>query len=371
MEKQRVLITGANGFIGRNLLIRLGERDDIEPLLFVRGGSNEQLASLVAKADAVIHLAGENRPSDPLEFSRVNVDLTASLCNAISRVGRNIPIIFSSSVQAESDNLYGQSKLLAEQVLADLASKNGNSVAIYRLIGVFGKFCKPNYNSVVATFCHNIARNIPVEINSPGFTLDLVYIDDVVDAFLDSLGNEKPGLSWGQIKHTYSITLENLAEQIDAFKNCRSTLISERVGAGLPRALYSTYMSYLPSDQFVYDLPAYADERGMFVEFLKTPDCGQFSFFTIFPGVTRGSHYHHSKTEKFLVVKGSARMRYRHLVTGETYEITLCSKKPQVVDSIPGWVHDVTNVGEGEAIIMLWANEVFDHQRPDTISCEV
>jgi UDP-2-acetamido-2,6-beta-L-arabino-hexul-4-ose reductase len=202
-------------------------------------------------------------------------------------------------------------------------------------------------------------------------TLQLAYIDDVVDELLRALDTAKPGLFKGEINQKYSITLGELAGQIAAFKNCRTSLISERVGTGLTRALYATYISYLPSENFSYDLPQYSDERGTFVEMLKTPDCGQFSFFTVYPGITRGSHYHHTKTEKFLVVRGVARMRFRHMITGETSDITVSSDKPQVVDSIPGWVHDITNIGESEAIIMLWANEVFDHQRPDSIPCEV
>ena len=173
------------------------------------------------------------------------------------------------------------------------------------------------------------------------------------------------------MNQTYAITLGELAEQIAAFQNCRSTLISERVGVGLTRALYSTYISYLPPERFTYDLPQYGDERGIFVEMLKTPDCGQFSFFTVHPGVTRGSHYHHSKTEKFLIVKGVALMRFRQMVTGESYEVTVSGDKPQVVDTIPGWVHDITNIGDSEAVIMLWANEIFDRQKPDCIPCEV
>ena len=224
---------------------------------------------------------------------------------------------------------------------------------------------------MVATFCHNIARNLPVQINDPSAVLPLVYVDDVIDQFSHFLNSSKPGLQYGEVIPEYSITLHDLAEQIYAFQNCRTTLMSERVGAGLTRALYSTYVSYLPPEQFVYDLPEYGDERGTFVEMLKTPDCGQFSLFTVHPGITRGSHYHHSKSEKFLVVKGTVCMRFRHIVTGETCEMTMSGNKPQVIDSIPGWAHDVTNIGDSEAIVMLWANEVFDRERPDCINCQV
>ena len=371
MNKKRVLLTGANGFIGKNLSIRLGEQNDTEILSFVRGDSKDVLLELVEKADAIIHLAGENRPNDPQDFSLVNVDLTIDLCESIEDSGRNIPLIFTSSAQAESDNLYGKSKLAAEQAIEDYVNKTGNSAVIYRLVGVFGKFCKPNYNSVVATFCHNIAHDLPIQINNPDFILKLAYIDDVVDDLLQALIKVKPGLYREEISNTYTITLGNLAEQIRAFKNCRTSLLSERVGTGLTRALYSTYMSYLPLEKFVYDLPKHGDERGMFVEMLKTPDCGQFSFFTVLPGETRGSHYHHTKTEKFLVVEGKVKMCFRQLLTDEIHEVVLFADKPQVVDTIPGWVHDITNVGDCKAIIMLWANEIFDQESPDSIPCEV
>ncbi len=370
-NKKRILLTGANGFIGKNLAIRLGEQNDTEILSFVRGDTNETLVELVAKADIIIHLAGENRPSNPEDFSLVNIDLTKALCEAIKYTGRNIPLIFTSSAQAECDNLYGKSKLAAERVIEDFVDKTGNSAVIFRLVGVFGKFCKPNYNSVVETFCHNIAPDLHIQINDPDFSLKLAHIDDVVEGLLQALIEIKPGLSREEISEIYNISLDNLARQIRAFKNCRTSLISERVGTGLTRALYSTYMSYLPLEKFVYDLPQHGDERGIFVEMLKTPDCGQFSFFTVLPGVTRGSHYHHTKTEKFLVVEGTVRMCFRQLVTGETHEVELFSDKPQVVDTIPGWVHDITNVGESKAIIMLWANETFDKEHPDSIPCEV
>ena len=372
MGKQRtILVTGAGGFIGKNLLVRLGEQSETKVLSFVRGDSDEMLTEMVAKADAIVHLAGENRPEDVADFALVNTELTRTLCVAIRATGRNIPLILASSTQAERDNPYGKSKLAAEQLVEAFVDETGNSTIIYRLPGVFGKWCKPNYNSVVATFCHNITRGLPIQINDASVVLQLAYIDDVVDELLRALDRAKPGLLRSEVNQTYSITLGQLSEQIHAFQNCRTSLISERVGTGLTRALYSTYISYLPPEQFSYDLPQHGDERGIFVEMLKTPDCGQFSFFTVHPGITRGSHYHHSKTEKFLVVSGLARMRFRHMITGETSDITVSSDRPQVVDSIPGWVHDITNIGDTEAIIMLWANEIFDRQRPDCIPCEV
>ena len=366
-----VLVTGAQGFIGKNLIVHLSENVGVEVLSFVRGDSIEVLNALVAQADSIIHLAGENRPADVADFTIVNIDLTRSLCEAIVSTGRNIPLILASSTQAERDTLYGKSKRAAEQIVEGYATETGNHAVIYRLPGVFGKWCKPNYNSVVATFCHNIARDLPIQVNDSETTLVLVYIDDVVDEFIRVLEDIQPGLVWSKIEHTFTVNLVELAAQITAFKNCRTTLISERVGTGLTRALYATYISYLKPEQFVYDIPMFSDERGIFVEMIKTADSGQFSFFTVHPGVTRGSHYHHSKVEKFLVVSGVVKMYFRKLVTDETFEITLSKDKPQVVNSIPGWAHDITNVGITEAVVILWANEVFDKQKPDTFPSEV
>ena len=371
VETMRVLVTGAQGFIGKNLIVHLSEMVGVEVLSFVRGDSIEVLNELVAQADSIVHLAGENRPADIADFTIVNINLTRSLCEAIVATGRNIPLILASSTQAESDTLYGQSKQAAEQIVEGYATETGNHAVIYRLPGVFGKWCKPNYNSVVATFCHNIARDLPIQVNDAEASLLLVYIDDVVDEFLRVLKDVQLGLVWSKIEQAFTITLGELSVQITAFKNCRTTLISERVGTGLTRALYATYISYLQPEKFVYDIPLYSDERGIFAEMLKTADSGQFSFFTVHSGVTRGSHYHHSKTEKFLVVSGVVRMRFRQLVTGETFEITVSNDKPQVVNSIPGWVHDITNVGVSEAVVLLWANEVFDKQKPDCIPCKV
>lgn len=367
----RVLVTGAHGFIGKNLVVRLGEQAGVKVLQFARGDTLDTLSTLVAKADAVVHLAGENRPRDVADFSLVNTGLTKALCNAIRQTRRTVPLIFASSTQAEMDNPYGQSKRAAEHLVEQLAGDTGNPVVIYRLPGVFGKWCKPNYNSVVATFSHNIANDLPIQISDPAAQVRLIYVDDVVNEFLHSLANMSEGARRGTVEPKYTITLGDLAAQIEAFKNCRTNLVSERVGTGLIRALYATYVSYLPTSKFAYDLPRYGDERGVFVEMLKTPDCGQFSYFTAHPGVTRGGHYHHSKTEKFLVIKGAARFGFRHVVTNETYELVTSGDRPQVVETVPGWTHDITNVGEDEMVVMLWANEIFDRERPDTVACKV
>jgi len=372
----RVLVTGANGFIGKNLLVRLCELPDFIVSTFVRGDEVATLPVLMAQVDAVVHLAGENRPQDERAFAEVNAGLTLAICDAIrneaTRTGRKLTLLLASSTQAELDNAYGLSKLAAENAVQALAVTVECPVVVFRLPGVFGKWSKPHYNSVVATFCHNIARGLPVQIDEPTTRLRLVYIDDVVRALIDALEFTSPGVSSGRLQSEYSLTLGELVEQINAFDACRGTsLLTERVGSGLARALYATYLSFIPSERFSYKVPQYKDSRGRFVEVLKTPDSGQFSYFTAPPGITRGGHYHHTKSEKFVVMKGSALFRFRHLLTHELVELHSSGEEPEVVDTIPGWTHDITNVGDDELVVMLWANENFDRQNPDTVTREV
>jgi UDP-2-acetamido-2,6-beta-L-arabino-hexul-4-ose reductase len=367
----KVLVTGANGFIGKNLVLRLREQADIEVLTYVRGQDATTLNELLAQSDAVVHLAGENRPADVQAFADVNVGLTEQICQGLRAQGRGVPIILSSSAQVELDNPYGRSKLAAEQAVQALALDQGNSLAIYRLPGVFGKWCKPNYNSVVATFCHNKARDLPVQINDVSARVRLVYVDDVINAMLRQLASVWSGVLRPEVAPEYSVTLGELSDQIDAFKNCRTSLVSERVGSGFVRALYATYVSYLPVDKFAYSVPVHGDARGGFVEMLKTPDAGQFSFFTAHPGITRGGHYHHTKTEKFLVIKGHARFGFRHILTNEVHHLETHGEQPQIVETVPGWTHDITNIGTDEMVVMLWANEIFDRANPDTIASKV
>ena len=368
---KRILVTGAHGFIGNNLTVRLRELTNTDVITFGRDNSIKTLKNLVNQVDFIVHLAGENRPTDSTAFDLVNIDLTRTLCSAIEVTGRNIPLIVASSRQAENDSLYGKSKLAAEVVVKDYVAKTKNSVCIYRLPGVFGKWCKPNYNSVVATFCHNIARELPIEISDPGVSLNLVYIDDLIDDFLSIIEKFPPGVSKAKLRQTYDITVGELAKKIKSFDNCRKNLTLGKVGVGIDHALYATFVSYLPKEKFTYELPRYDDERGSFVEILKTSESGQFSFITIQPGMSRGSHYHHSKTEKFLIIKGIARLRFRHLITNERYEVTVCGGKSTIIDSIPGWVHEITNVGESKAYAIVWANELFDSKQPDTVAQEV
>ena len=367
----KILVTGADGFIGKNLCVSLAEQAGFEVLPVVRATDPAALESKVAQADAVIHLAGVNRPQDPAEFAAGNADFTARLCQALLATGRPVPVAFASSIQADRDNPYGLSKRAAEDHLRRYAEASGAPVALYRLANVFGKWSRPDYNSAVATFCHNIARGLPIQVNDAAAPLRLVYIDDVVAELLRFLADPGSGVGLRQAGPVYATTVGELARQIEAFKDVRASLVTERVGTGLVRALYATYVSFLPPQAFSYSVPKYGDARGVFVEMLKTPDCGQFSFFTAHPGITRGGHYHHSKTEKFLVIKGVARYRFRHLVTDEVFELDSTGDEPLVVETIPGWAHDITNIGDDELVVMLWANEIFDRQNPDTIASPV
>ena len=371
---RRVLITGSNGFIGKSLGLRLSELSQFDVLRFTRTDDFDTLAKLVTKADVIVHLAGVNRPTHAAEFQTGNVDLTSALCKQVTveqRIsGRVIPIIFTSSTQAELDNPYGLSKRQAEDALHAHNKTTGLPICIYRLPGVFGKWCKPNYNSVVATFCYNTVQGLPLEIHAPSKRLDLVYIDDVVSSIIASLADNSPQ-KLAVVTPSYEVTLEDLAQTIQSFKDTRQSGITARVGAGLMRALHATYLSYLSPLQFAYPLHKNVDARGEFVEMLKTEDSGQFSYFTAHPGITRGGHYHHTKTEKFLVVRGTARFGFRHMVTDERFELTTHGGSPEVVETIPGWTHDITNIGTDELVVMLWANEIYDRANPDTIHCKV
>ena len=440
----RIVITGADGFIGTNLRMRLAELGHADVACITLETPAGAVQAALAQADIVFHLAGVNRPQDPAEFATGNAGLTQDVCAALAAAGRRATLLLASSTQAMQDNPYGRSKLAAEEAVRAYGAATGAAVHVLRLPNVFGKWCRPNYNSAVATFCHNIARGLPIKVNDPAAPVTLVYVDDVLDCFVRLLGESshaedatlscwtpklssrapklssraRPGIqevrghglriksamteealalteealaltgealamteealamteetqSFVKVNPEYTTTVGELARLVQSFKDSRTTLMTERVGSGLVRALYATYVSYLPVDAFAYPVVQHADPRGVFAEVLKTPDCGQFSYFTAHPGITRGGHYHHSKTEKFLVIKGQARFKFRHMQTGQTHELLTSGAKPEIVETVPGWTHDITNVGSDEMIVMLWANEVFDRDRPDTFACPV
>ncbi|MDC3298645.1 NAD-dependent epimerase/dehydratase family protein [bacterium] len=364
--KGRALITGADGFIGKNLTIRLNE-EGYEIVKFTRNDTELDLKRALNSVEVVFHLAGENRPKDSSQFERVNVELTASLCKLAKMLSEPVPIIFTSSTQAKFDNPYGSSKLKAERILKDYANDTGANVTVLRLPGVFGKWCKPDYNSVVATFCHKIARDEPINIDDAAVKLGLVYIDDVVNQLIELNRKKISGFHVPVITDVYEIEVGELASIIESFHKNRRSLLVESVGAGIMRALYATYLSFVPPSQFSYKIDEKRDSRGVFVEFLKTRDSGQVSFLTVNPGEVRGGHYHHSKNERFLVVCGELIFRFKNIISGETHTIESSGNSPKVVASVPGWAHDLKNVGSTEAIVILWASEVLDPQKQDTI----
>jgi UDP-2-acetamido-2,6-beta-L-arabino-hexul-4-ose reductase len=367
----RIVVTGADGFVGRNLLWRLRERGEIDLACITRKTGATERAAALGAADFVFHLAGVNRPADPADFATQNAGLTQEICSELSSAGRRATLVFASSTQAALDNPYGRSKRQAEEFVKEYARSAGSRVHVCRLTNLFGKWARPHYNSVVATFCHNIARGLPIEIRDPNAPLRLLYVDDLVDAFYGLLQGAPGAGDSPDIGPVYDTTLGQLAETLTGFASSRQTLEVSGTGAGLTRALFATYLSYLPADSFDYRIPLHRDPRGEFVEMLKTPDSGQFSYFTSRPGVTRGEHYHHSKTEKFLVIRGRARFQFRHIDSGERAELDVAGGEGRVVETAPGWTHNVINIGDDELVVMLWANEVFDRSRPDTFALEV
>jgi len=371
----KVLITGAAGFIGKNLRQVLAPRKDVEVFCFTEENSLQELPEKLQGVDFIFHLAGVNRTKNPEDFTRGNVDFSTALVQAIGNEakcsGKKISLIYTSSTQAALDNIYGRSKLAAEKVLRDGALNFDFPLYIFRLPNVFGKWCKPNYNSAVATFCYNITHSLPIHINDAKAPLNLVYVDDVVECFVRLMdGNAAvfDANSFAQVTPQYLTTVGEVASLLEEFKASRDNLLVGSVGTGFVRALYATYVSYLSPESFNYSVPTHSDSRGTFVEMLKTANSGQFSYFTAHPGITRGGHYHHTKTEKFMVIHGTAKFRFRQVQTNEYYEITVSGEKPQIVETVPGWAHDVTNIGKDEMIVLLWANEVFDKEHPDTFA---
>lgn len=364
-----ILVTGAKGFIGQNLCIHLKEAgfESIETI--TRNDDGLSIEKKVINADFIYHLAGVNRPENDEQFKEGNTGLTQKIVDILVNNERSTSILLSSSIQAELNNPYGISKAGAESVIDSYHQKTGATTYIYRLPNVFGKWCKPNYNSAVATFCYNTINELPITVHNRDAELNLVYIDDVCHAFVSLLSDTPAkGTVFCEIEPVYKTTVGKVVKLLNDFKQSRTSLITNKVGAGFERALYSTYLSYFRPEQFTYDVPSYTDERGSFSEMLKTTDSGQFSFFTAHPGVTRGGHYHHSKNEKFLVLTGKACFKFKHIISGEVYELTASEQVRTIVETVPGWTHDITNIGSEELVVMLWANEIFDRDKPDTVA---
>lgn len=370
---KQVLITGAKGFIGRNFISFLKHIPDIELMEFDIGQTKDELEQFLSKADIIFHLAGVNRPERDEEFSEVNKGLTEEICEELKKLDRTPKIVFSSSIQVERDNPYGRSKLAGEEVLKHFSKANDAEVVIYRLKNVFGKWCRPNYNSAVATFCHNIARDLPITISDPNNQVPLVYVDDVVTAFISELNKEDTSCSlrYKEVKPDFVITLGELVKLLREFKASRETLRLPKMNDPFISRLYATYISYLAEDDFAYYLSAKPDDRGSLAEFIKSPYMGQIFVSRTKPGITRGNHYHHTKVEKFLVLDGKAIIRFKHIEDGELIDYPISGEDYRVVDIPPGYTHSIENVGNTEMIVLFWAGELFDKDAPDTYAMPV
>lgn len=368
----KVLVTGANGFIGKNLCLELRRKQFIV-FSYDIDKSIEHLRSYISQADFIIHLAGINRPLSVEEFYDGNTNFTKTLIDSVIKSGKNIPILFSSSTQAELDNDYGKSKKMAEHFLFDFMEKHNIPVAIYRLTNVFGKWCRPNYNSVVATFCHNIANNLPIDMRDKDYRVKLVYIDDIVKEFIDCLLNNKFALERkiNEVLPTHSLSLGELAEKLYNFKSTRDTYFIPDIQSAFDQKLYATYLSYLTTDDFAYKLKMNIDNRGSFTEILKTLTEGQVSVNVSKPGITKGNHYHHTKTEKFVVVSGECEIKFRKIGAKEVFAYKVNGEKIQAVDIPPGYTHSIKNIGTTDSVTIMWASEIFDKDNPDTYFEEV
>ncbi len=371
---KKILVTGAAGFIGQNLCAELARTPD-EYAVFKADVETpvERLRAYAAECDFVVHLAGVNRPLDPGEFASGNSGFTGSLAAMLEGCGNPCPVAMTSSVQAVLDNPYGKSKLDAENELFAYSGRTSAPVYVLRLPNVYGKWCRPNYNSAVATFCHNIANGLPITISDRERVMTLVYIDDVVALLKAAIaGALTPGEDgFCRVDATDEIKLGEIADRLYAFHEGRKSGVMPSLERRVDRNLYSTYLSYLPRDGFSHRLEGHADARGSFFEFFKSGQAGQFSVSTTAPGVTRGNHWHHTKVEKFLVVAGRARIALRDIRGGEVVEYIVSGDEPEAVDIPVGYTHSLTNIGDGTMITLIWANEIFDPERPDTYYEEV
>jgi UDP-2-acetamido-2,6-beta-L-arabino-hexul-4-ose reductase len=365
-------VTGSKGFIGKNLIAELRNRNYTDIFEYGRGTDPTLLIEYCKEADFVFHLAGVNRPKDEGEFLEGNVRFTSTLLATLKEYNNTCPVMISSSIQADHDNPYGISKKAGEDFLFEYSKETGAKVLVYRFPNVFGKWCKPNYNSAVATFCHSIAHDLPITVNDPSVVMNLVYIDDVVEELLNALnGNENSIGDFCEIPIVHTITLGEIVDLTYSFKNSREERAIPDMSNAFTKKLYSTYLSYFPEDQFSYDLKMNVDQRGSFTEFIKTSDRGQVSVNISKPGITKGNHWHHTKNEKFLVVSGKGVIRFRKINSDKVIEYFVSGDKMEVVDIPTGYTHNIENLGDSDMVTIMWANELFDPEKPDTYYLEV
>jgi UDP-2-acetamido-2,6-beta-L-arabino-hexul-4-ose reductase len=366
-----VFVTGSKGFIGKNLITFLKAKSGLTVWEYDLDSKLETFREGLAIADIVYHLAGVNRPERIEEYETGNSQLTRYLCDVLGELNRQPIIVLSSSTQALQDNPYGLSKRKAEEAVLKFARDTGAPMSLFRLPSVFGKWCRPNYNSVVATFCHNIAMGLPISISDPSTEIELVYIDDVVRTFLNFLDLSPGEEAYRPISPSFKVTLGDLASKIQTFKGSRQTLIVPDFSDPFIKRLYATYLSYLEEKDFAYPLTIHEDRHGGLAEFLKQEHFGQLFISRTKPGIIRGNHFHHTKVEKFLVVEGEAIIRFKKIDREEILEYPVSGKEFKVVDIPPAYAHSIENVGSGELITLFWANEVFDLSFPDTVKLNV
>ena len=380
----KILVTGANGFVGKNLVATLenirdgkdntrGIEKNIEILKYDLGLNEGSLDDFCEKCDFVYNLAGVNRPKDASEFMQGNFGFLSTLLETLKKHGNTCPVVFSSSIQADLSNPYGESKKAAEDALFEYSRQTGAKVTVYRFPNLFGKWSRPNYNSVVSTFCYNICNGLPISISDRNTEITLAYIDDVVDELIAALkGEENRDGAFAKVGVTHKITLGELADLLYSFKKMRENgVLGDFTDGGLSKKLYSTYLSYLPTDKFSYPLKMNVDSRGSFTEILRTSDRGQFSVNISKPGITKGEHWHHTKVEKFLVVSGKGVIRFRKIDDEKVYEYFVSGDKLEVVDVPVGYTHNIENLGDTDMVTFMWCNECFDPERPDTYRLEV
>lgn len=368
----KILVTGAKGFIGKNLIAELKNHGYSDIFEYDIDTDNKFLEKFTQECDFVYHLAGVNRPKDEEEFMKGNFGFTSVLLELLKKHKNTCPVMISSSIQAELENAYGKSKKAGEEVLLNYQRETGAKVLIYRFPNVFGKWCKPNYNSAIATFCYNIAREISITVNDPNVVMKLVYIDDLVRELICALdGRENRKGDFCEVPVAHTITLGEIVDLIYSFKNSRKELSVPDMSDSFTKKLYSTYLSYLPEDQFSYDLKMNVDNRGSFTEFLKTVDRGQVSVNISKPGITKGNHWHNTKNEKFLVVSGKGVIRFRKIDCEDIIEYYVSGEKLEVVDIPIGYTHNIENLGDTDMVTIMWANECFNPDKPDTYYLEV
>lgn len=361
-----ILITGSNGFIGKNLTVSLAQRKDLKIIGFDINDEQSTLPTLLAEADFIFHLAGVNRPQNLEEFTTNNFGLTEAVVTHLIAMGKSTPLLMTSSIQADKNNPYGISKLSAEKAVFSYARETGADIFVYRLPNVFGKWCRPNYNSVVATFCHNVILDLPIQVNDPTAIMNLVYIDDVVSSFIADMDGTYVENGFCQVQPVHTIELGEIAEMLNSFKSSREDRSIPNMDDSFTKKLYATFLSYLPQDNFSYLLTMNVDERGSFTEFLKTADRGQVSVNIAKPGITKGNHWHHTKNEKFLVVSGQGTIRFRQVGGEEIVEYHVSADKLEVVDIPTGYTHNISNTGITDLVTIMWCNEVYDPDKPDT-----